>query len=139
MSNAAPVRADSPFLLDVLEGIRRRRKALRARNASPIVEIRDGIRVERIEIACRPRTNQRLTILVWEDRWTWVHACESIKNAGWKFQYTASGRFLGADGGRDLIRALEASLSAMFEMTSENSARLGDIWDRLLANGPQPT
>jgi hypothetical protein len=143
MSNASPVRADSPFLLDILEGIRRRRKALRSHNANPIVEriieVRDGNPVERIEIVFHPRTNQTLTVIVWENRSIWVHACEAIKNAGWKFQYTASGRFLAPGGGRDLVPALEASLSRMFEMTRENSVRLSEIWDRLLANGPQPT
>jgi hypothetical protein len=91
--------ADNPFLTAVLSALKRRSKALKHRNAVPtverIVEIRDGVTLERIEIVMRVRRRQSLTVLAWDDRSIWIHACEAIKNTGWRFQFTDSGRLSG--------------------------------------------
>lgn len=134
-------RSDCPFILHVLDSVKRRGKALKHKNATPtierFIEVLDGESEERVEIALRVRKRQVLTLTIWCDRWVQVQASESISQAGWKFQYAHSGRFLGADGGRDLVEAVEASLSEMYEMTDANVGRLDAIWKALLANGPR--
>jgi len=142
MPAASPAHADSPFLLAVLAALKKRSRALKHGNAIPtidrIIEITDGEPLERIEIEFRTRKRQSLRILVWEDRAIWVHACEAISKAGWKFQFTDSGRLIGHASERELVAALEASLSAMFEMTADDLDRLTAIWGPLLAHGPRP-
>jgi hypothetical protein len=134
-------RPDCPFILHILDSLKRRGKALKHRNAIPtierFIEVRDGESEERVEITLKARKRQILALTIWCDRWVSVRASESISQVGWKFQYTHSGRFLRADGGRDLIEAVEASLSEMSEMTDANVERLDVIWRSLLAIGPQ--
>ncbi|WP_288990650.1 hypothetical protein [uncultured Sphingopyxis sp.] len=133
-------RPDCPFILDVLDSLKRRGKALKHRNATPMierfVEHRDGEAEERVEITFRARKRQTLALTIWCDRWVSIRASESISQAGWKFQYTHSGRFLGAEGSRDLIAAAESSLSAMYDL-DDVSIPLDIIWRPLLANGPR--
>lgn len=133
-------RSDCPFILDVLDSLKRRGKALKHRNATPMierfVELRDGEAEERVEITFRARKRQTLALTIWCDRWMSIRASESISQAGWKFQYTHSGRFLGAEGGRDLIAAAESSLSAMYDLDDASIGSLDIIWRPLLANGP---
>lgn len=142
MFNSPQIAAQSAFLSEVLECLRRRGKALKHKNATPsvdrIIEAKDGRSVERIEIVCQPRKHQTLKLIVWEDRDVWVHACEAVKNSGWKFQYTKSGRVLGPNPAHQVIAALEQTLAQMFEMSSANVGLLGNTWDPLLANGPRP-
>jgi hypothetical protein len=134
-------RSDCPFILDVLDSLKRRSKALKHQNATPtierFIEMRDGETNERVDVKFKARQRQILALSIWCDRWISIRASESISQAGWKFQYTHSGRFLGAEGGRDLIAAAEVSLSAMYELTDMNVGRLDLIWRPLLANGPQ--
>lgn len=134
-------RPDCPFILDVLDSLKRRGKALKHRNATPtierFIEHRDGETEERVEVTFKARKRQILALTVWGDRWVSIRASESIPQAGWKFQYTHSGRFLGTEGGRDLVKATEASLSEMYELIDSTVERLDVIWRPLLANGPQ--
>ena len=134
-------RSDCPFILDVLDSLKRRGKALKHRNATPtierFIELRDDEAEERVEITFKPRNRQILALTIWCDRWVSIRASEAIPQAGWKFQYTHSGRLLGAEGGRDLVEATEASLTAMYELDDGNISRLDIIWRSLLANGPQ--
>ncbi|WP_152998805.1 hypothetical protein [Sphingopyxis sp. H115] len=125
----------------MLDSLKRRRKALKHHNATPtierFIELRDGKTEERVEVTFKVRKRQSVALTVWGDRWISIRAAESISQAGWKFQYTHSGRFLGTEGGRDLVRATEASLSEMYELTDTTVERLDLIWSPLLANGPQ--
>ena len=137
-----PDRPGSPFLADLLDSLRRRSKALKHKNSTPEVErfidTRDGLTEERIEIRFSNRRRQQLTLTVWEDRSMRVSASEAIWQAGWKFQLCSEGRFNGSGGGREIVDALEASLSAMFGMTGNDATRLDAVWGPLLAKGPQP-
>jgi len=134
-------RPDCPFILDVLDSLKRRSKALKRQNATPtierFIELRDGEPEERVEVTLRARKRQILALTIWCDRWISIRASESISQAGWKFQYMYSGRFLGAEGGRDLIAAAESSLSAMYDLGDASVSRLDILWRPLLANGPQ--
>ena len=112
-------------------------------SASPVVErfvdTYDGAAEDRVELRFTSRKKQQLSLTVWEDRTIRVTASESISKAGWKFTYTDEGRFVGSEGGRAIVSAVEASLAAMFEMTDKDVGRLEAIWGPLLAKGPRPT
>ena len=134
------IRLNSPFLTNLLDSLRRRSKALKHKNARPAIkrffDSQDGVSKERIEITFDQRPRQRLTIKAWEDRTILIQATESILQAGWKFQHVSSGRFVGTPDGREIVQALEATLSAMYEMTSESTGQMDAIWRPLLAKGP---
>ncbi|WP_156407298.1 hypothetical protein [Sphingopyxis sp. Root154] len=127
--------------MDVLDSISRRRKALKNQNAAPTIErfvdIRGHTAEERIEITIRQRNRQTLALTLWSDRWVSVRASEAIAKDGWKYRYERSGRFVGTSGGRDLVQAVEASISEMFGMTKNDVDRLDAIWAPKLAGGPQ--
>ena len=134
-------RIDSEFLEDVLESFRRRSKALKHRNAKPqierFLEVQEDQSTERIEILIDRKPRQTLRLILWSHRYIDVLAAEAISQAGWKYQYQYSGRFVGGAGGRKIVAAVEASLSAMFELTSEDVFKLEQIWKPLLAKGPR--
>ncbi|MEP0095257.1 hypothetical protein [Parasphingorhabdus sp.] len=133
-------RVDSEFLEGVLESIRRRSKALKHRNAKPAIErfleVQEDHFEERIEIRIDIRPRQTLRLKLWSDRFIDVWAAESVWQAGWKFQYQKSGRFVGGIDGRKIVGAIEESLSAMFEMTADDTSELEQTWKPLLASGP---
>ena len=137
-----PTNADAPFLLDLLDALRRRRKALGHKGVKltvdRVIEEKPNYHVERIDLVLRLGKRQTITMTVRQDRTIWVHACEAAANAGWRFQYTADGRLLGTYAGRDLVAAIEETASSMFGMTGETVGSLSQIWDRLLARGPRP-
>ena len=136
------IRVESPFIAEVLDSLKRRSKALKYQHTTPVVERfierRDEITEERVEVNFRKRPRQNLTLTLWADRTVHVSASEVIWQAGWKFQYSRAGRFVGLKGARELVQATEASLSKMFEMTTENVGLLDAIWAPLLATGPRP-
>ncbi|WP_374396388.1 hypothetical protein [Sphingopyxis sp.] len=135
------VRTDCAFLVDVLDSLARRRKALKNQNAAPtierFVEIRNHTAEERIEITFGKHNRQTLALTLWSDRWVSVRASEAIAKAGWKYRYECSGRFVGEGGGRDLVQAVEATILEMFRMTENDVDRLETIWSAKLAGGPQ--
>ena len=141
MPPGPPITANSPFLSDVLEALRRRRRALKHQNALPeierIIEIEEGVAQERLEIRMAPRKRQRLGLIVRQDRTIRVQATESIAKAGWKFEFADQGRLVAQTDGRAFVAALEASLSAMFEMTADQMDRLERVWNPLIAKGPR--
>ena len=132
-------RVESHFLEEVLESLKRRSKALKHRNATPVVdrflEVDDGRTEERIELRFQPRQRQTLVITLWSDRHLHVLATESISQAGRKFEYQSSGRFIGGNDGRHIVGAIESTLSEMFEMTAEQTPKFSKIWDPILAAG----
>lgn len=122
--------------------MKKRSTALKHRNVSPaiqrIIVVHEDVALKRIEISMRPNHRQSLTVMAWADRSIWVHACESIKNAGWLFQFTDSGRLAGTVDEDEIVKAMEASLSAMFGMSAETVGRLSPIRHPLLAKGSVP-
>lgn len=141
MASASPYHIDAPFLVDVMEALRLRGKALRHKGATPAIhraiEFQSGSPCARIEILFRQRRNQMLSIHLWEDRAISIYAGEAIRNRGWLFRYDNAGRFPGPNEGSELVKAAEASLSAMFEMTEATTDRLETIWRPLIAKGPK--
>lgn len=140
-SIAAPVRADDPFLTEFLEALRKRSKALKHRNWSisidRIVERQDGEDSERIALHCEQRPRQRVSFELNAKREVYLSASESIAKAGWKFTYSDYGRLLPSVSGRTLVALLETTLTEMFEMTERKTYKFGQIWQAVLAKGPQ--
>ena len=136
-----PIALDSAFLTEVYDALRKRRRAFKHQGALPeterVIEVVEGFRQERLEIGFRPRARQRLGVSLRQDRTIRVQATESITKAGWKFDFTDSGRLAGHVDGRTLVGALEASIGAMFTMTAEDMSRMRGIWDPLIAKGPR--
>lgn len=134
-------REESKFLDDVLESFRRRSKALKHRNAKPklerFLEVHEGQSIERLEVQIDRKPRQILRLTLWSDRQIDVLAAEAIRGAGWRFQYQNAGRFAGGVDGRKVVAAVEASLSAMFEIASEDVPQLEQIWKPLIAKGPR--
>lgn len=137
-----PTIADSPFLLNFLDALRRRQKPFKHKGISLVVdrviEERFDRLVERLDLVLRFRKRQTITLTIRQDRTIRLHACEAITKAGWLFQYTTDGRLLGIYDGGDLVAGIEKTVSAMFGMSGETVSLLGTIWDKLLARGPQP-
>ncbi|MBX9884286.1 MAG: hypothetical protein K2X68_04865 [Novosphingobium sp.] len=137
-----PTIADSPFLLNFLDSLRRRQKPFKHKGISLVVdrviEERSDRRVERLDLVLRFRKRQTITLIIRQDRTIRLHACEAITKAGWFFQYTTDGRLLGIYDGGDLVAGIEKTVSAMFGMSGETVSLLDAIWDKLLARGPQP-
>lgn len=137
-----PTNADAPFVLDLLEALRRRSRAFAHKGVTltvdRIIEQRTNHSIERLDLTLRLRKRQTITMTVREDRTVQLHACEAITKAGWLFQYTANGRLAGTRSGPDLVVAMEKTASIMFGMTSDTVGCLALIWDPLLARGPQP-
>ena len=137
-----PTNADAPFLLDLLDALRRRQKAFAHKGitltADRVIEEKPEQRIERIDLIIRLRKRQTITIIVRQDRTVRLHACEAITKAGWRFEYTTNGRLPGTYCGMDLVVAIEKTASSMFGMTGDTVSLLSLIWDRLLARGPRP-
>jgi len=141
MASASPYHIDSPFLLGVLGALQARDAALREQSVTPAIhraiEFRGDTTCARIEILFRQCRNQMLSIHLWEDRSISLNAGEAVRSGGWMFQYGSAGRFPGPNEGPELIRAAEASLAAMTEMTEAEPERLEAIWRPLIARGPR--
>lgn len=133
----------SAFLADLLESLRRRRKAIRRHvrdfAVEKVLEREDGEELEKLEVECglpgRERTTVRL--FVWEDRWVWVDARSMVdRKQGWAWEFSAEGRAAGGADGRRLVEALEASIAAASPVEDDNAAILRGLWKPLLAAGP---
>lgn len=133
----------SAFLADVVTSLRRRRKALRHEirelRIERIIERGDDGAREKLEIHCGDARRLGMRLFVWDDRWLWFDAREGSKADGWLWEYTRDGRLFGDDPGRRLVKALEDSIAATFELSRNDLARLARIWTPLLARGPRET
>ncbi|MEO0461845.1 MAG: hypothetical protein AAF127_01860 [Pseudomonadota bacterium] len=140
MANEKPERRDSEFLSQVLDSLRKRRRALKHISGVPqierFVDVHEDRSEERLEVTFNPFTHQRLRAIFWDDRWIQISALESIPKAGWKFEFAAEGRFLRGNDGKSVIAAIEQTLSMMFEATQEDAMEFDQIWAPLLAAGP---
>jgi len=141
MACASPHDIDNPFLLEAIEALAHCRQSALDREAAPAIhraiEFRNGGTCARVEILFRQCRNQMLSIHLWENRAISLHAGEAIRNGGWKFHFSSAGRFLATQDGQALVRAAEASLTAMAETTDADPERLEAIWQPLIARGPR--
>ncbi|MCB1475137.1 MAG: hypothetical protein H6883_15015 [Rhodobiaceae bacterium] len=80
----------------------------------------------------------RQSLHAWPDRWIWVDARESRKNAGWLWEWTFEGRLVGHLGARDLIEMFERTVFQVVDAQGRpNVDEVAGIWKHCLATGPK--
>lgn len=132
--------AQTTFIAEVREALRKRGKAIKHRNPKVMIErvierIDEGDR-EVLEIECPYHgTTTRLRLHIREDRWVRIDARRSSK-AGWVWEFSDEGRLLGDHSARDLVALFEDSLPAG-NWDERAPAELGKIWKPVLATGPK--
>lgn len=137
------MRFESPFLSELAEDFRKRRRSLSRRShraeMQKAYEVVGEERVERLEIYLQQdhRGNSpTLRLHAWPDRLLWLDARAGSKN-GWLWSWTADGRLLGEHWERRAIQALEASYDLLRQMDQSHVAKLSERWSALLARGPK--
>lgn len=132
----------SDFLIECVESLRRRTKALGSRgrylHCDRVIVVEDGVRSEKLEIDQRGRTPNSAPAFrldIWDDRWVWVEAYQASKQ-GWVWQWNTEGRAFGVSIARTIISKFEATISAAAFMTSVKTDEFDAIWMSLLASGP---
>jgi hypothetical protein len=136
--------SDHAWIADVLDGLRRRSRALKHKTHSVecerAFEEADGKRTERIDITLRrSRSSQGLVLRakIWQDRWTWIDARSAGKN-GWTREWTVEGRAAGGVSGQALTRAIEEAFDAISISKAADDATLNEVWNAILVRGPRP-
>lgn len=135
---------ESAFLNEIAKSYSKRRKSL-AYDAfnlkfNKVFDVIAGGKTEKIEIAIQAASSANsanLRLYIWADRWIWVDARKSVKNAGWEWEYTTEGRLTGGSSACDAIDAFKEFyvLSAHFSPDTVSKDSFG-IWGKLLAKGP---
>ena len=127
---------ESPFLRGILDGLSKRRKAIRYKvrqiSVEKVRERTGSEEREKLEITCEGNA-QKLRLFLWDDRWVFVDARISSKQ-GWAWEFTYQGRWMGIADARVLVAALEQSIEAS---SLGDSAKLEGVWRPLLAQGPR--
>ena len=118
------------FLADFLEGLGKRREAIRHKVRSLAIEQVTDDEQEKLEISSRTGP-AALRLFLWDDRWVFFDARTRTKDKGWAWEFTHEGRLVGSDT-QGLVEALEASIDAAYEQSSEGLER---VWKPLLATG----
>jgi len=134
---------ESPFLSELAEGLKKRRKSLSHGGGSITCErVQDrseGVEREKLEVVFKRRPNIRsvsVRLFVWSDRWAWIDAREPTKN-GWKWEWAAQGRLLGPDVGVRLAMAFQSTVTLSKAANSSIADELTQLWSPLLAKGPE--
>lgn len=127
---------ENQFLVALLAGLRKRRKPIRHKVRSIVVEKllerTSADEHEKLEISAEVGA-ARLRLFVCDDRWVFVDARRPTKNSGWAWEFTRQGRLVAGEVG-PLIQALEASIEAT---ASESREAMERVWKSLLATGPR--
>jgi hypothetical protein len=133
------------FTVDVIESLKKRSRAIRHRGATVewcrVQEIEEGRhrdigRVD-IDVAYRVRSARvSFRLIVWGDRQIWVDVRRASK-VGWVWAVTLEGRFVSANGARDLVERIEQTLSASWGDAEEIPSMIGAVWSKSLAKGPR--
>jgi hypothetical protein len=133
----------APFLIDVVDALRKRSKALKFRVKSLIcdrvIERKGDDEVEKIELTITPhqdRAKTQIRLHFWEDRWIWIDIRRSEK-IGWQWRWGNDGRLTGEFEGRDIVVAIEKTIDQTNSITAETVSELDEIWRALLARGPK--
>ena len=138
---------NNAFLADIAFSYKKRRKSLKHRTSKmSCVKSYNNTSENRNE--CEeifeltvetPGASKRAVFQLhaWEDRWVWVDGRQSISKQGWLWEWTHEGRFIGDGGGRQLIEALEKSISLSPSFSDHPyQAQITGVWKPILASGP---
>lgn len=135
--------SDQLWIADVLDGLRRRSRALKHKTHSVecerVFEEADGKRTERLDLTLRQSRSSQSFVLrakIWEDRWTWIDARAGGKS-GWAFEWTTDGRAAGGLTGQKLTAAIEETFDVISRAGAADSAALGQMWTPILLRGPK--
>ena len=135
--------SDHEWITDVLDGLRRRSRALKHKlhsvECERVFEEAGGNRTERIDLTFRQSRSSKGVVLrakIWQDRWAWVDA-RSGGNGGWIFEWTVEGRAAGGVSGQALMRAIEETYDALPISDSADDAALNEKWKVILLRGPK--
>ena len=133
-------RFEDSLLEDIAFSLRKRRKTLKHSTdgirCERLVEIEDSETTEKMELEVRLTNKTSVRVFAWSDRWLWVDARASAKK-GWAWEWTRDGRLLGGCGGKDVVGAIENTLSKTHFVDSQQTDVFTEIWKRLLARGPE--
>ena len=136
------VKPKSDVLLEVVQSLQKRRKALKYKVDSlaceRVVERSDDGDLEKLEVRFKNKNgplSTTLTFHIWEDRWAWIDARAGGK-MGWKWEWSGEGRMSGRDIGKQVLTHLEKSLSVMWDEDADISQALESLWVKILAKGP---
>jgi hypothetical protein len=135
--------SDQAWIADVLDGLRRRSRALKHKTHSVecerVFEEADGQRIERLDLTLRHSRSSQGFVLrakTWEDRWTWIDARGGGKS-GWSFEWSTEGRAAGGLTGQKLTAAIEETFDAIATASATEDGALGELWKPILLHGPR--
>jgi hypothetical protein len=103
---------------------------------APDVDSR-GIDIERGQTALQLRVDGRSVLIrlhIWPDHWMWIDARHSVRG-GWRWEFSAEGRFLPAPGPRALVAKVEQMLRAAHLPAPQVPDAMHAIWQRSLGAG----
>ena len=134
----------SPFLMEFLESLKKRSKALKHKTSSltceRVLTEHDGRRLERIDVEITPGFSASksfpCSFKLWEDRWISISLCE-WKNETWDWNWQEEGTILPVIDGQGLVSAIEATISSSFEMNSSKISLFSEMWRPYLARSPE--
>jgi hypothetical protein len=136
--------SDHAWIVDVLDGLRRRSRALKHKTHSVecerVFEEANGKRIERIDLTLRQSRSSHGLVLrakIWQDRWAWIDARSGGKS-GWTMEWTVEGRAAGGVSGQALMDRIEGTFDAISTAKAADDAALDKIWKEILLRGPKP-
>jgi hypothetical protein len=145
METEVPSRELHAFTDDVVRSVKARAKSMKHRGINisidRVKEVQDGAESDtrrlNVDIGYRVEALPvQLRLAIWDDRWIWLDARRGGK-AGWTWHTTLEGRFVSREGAKGLVRQIEATVDASFEL--EPSRLIAKIWKAALTLGPRPT
>lgn len=135
---------NDPFLESIRFSLSKRSKALKHNTQSCSFErVWEGeldSRIEKIEICLNLHDDSRGTrvrLYAWDNGWLWLDA-RAAQKKGWRWEWSYEGRRLGEFDGRDIVAALEDTISAASFREAGETDDFTEIWQNMLARGPAP-
>ena len=135
--------SDHAWIANVLDGLRRRSRALRHKMYSVecerVFEEAEGKRTERLDLTLRQSRSSQGFVLrakIWQDRWAWIDARSGGKN-GWTLEWTVEGRAAGGVAGQALMEAVEEMFDVISISKAAADAALTKMWKPILLRGPK--
>ena len=136
--------SSNPFLTELLDSLRKRSKSLKHQMSSlsceRVFREHDENQFEVIEIEITPgfSSSKRFpcSFKVWEDRWIFISLSE-WKNNTWDWNWQEEGTIFPFISGRELVSAIELTVSSSFEMNSSNTNLFSELWRPYLIRKPE--
>jgi hypothetical protein len=132
----------SSFPQRVVRAFAQRRRAFRVFDVTLEAEVvpdvdAHGTDTERAQITLQLRVEGRSVLIrvhAWPTHHVWIDARHSVRG-GWRWEFTAEGRFLPAPGPRALVTRVERMVRAAHLPAAQVPEAMNAIWQRALVNG----